>query len=205
MFERFPRYTVHNFIAMGQYYIAVFMRRTRESPDAPWTYTIVGSLNPWAFGCLGKLMEHSYVCNPFVTSASSLLCKEGGFPASEVCLAWAGDYADGEPDTDKNLYSASKDCADLAVVGGIRMSKYPYLLNHDKRSFVCIPYESEHRVLHPLPILTAEGNGRGGGDLPQTHPWAPFVGTWARDVLSLSDSRPPDGADWTELILPVGV
>jgi hypothetical protein len=167
-------------------------------------------------------MEHSYLRNRFVMSVSSLLCEEGGFWSSGssdpgVCLAWAGDYADEEPGSENNLYGASRDCPDLATVGGIRMSKYPFLLNHDKKLFVSIAsFQKDHfendqlgdrlgdRLgdLHPLPILTVEGNGRGGGDLPLTHPWASIAGTWARNLLSLSDSRPLVSAGWTELLLP---
>jgi hypothetical protein len=39
--------------------------------------------------------------------------------------------------------------------------------------------------LHPLPLLTVEGNGRGGGDL---HDAPPIVGSWARDVISVEQS-----------------
>ena len=44
--------------------------------------------------------------------------------------------------------------------------------------------------VHPLPLLTCEGNGRGGGDYrPEDHP---LIGIWARDVISVEKEK-PDG------------
>ena len=42
--------------------------------------------------------------------------------------------------------------------------------------------------LHPLSLLTAEGNGRGGGDY--NGPNMDMVGTWARDVISMENEAP---------------
>jgi hypothetical protein len=50
--------------------------------------------------------------------------------------------------------------------------------------------EKEDRSIHPLPILTAEGNGRGGGDYYGTD--ANLAGIWARDILSI-EKEIPDG------------
>jgi hypothetical protein len=47
--------------------------------------------------------------------------------------------------------------------------------------------------LHPLPILTCEGNGRGGGDYFGNYA---YVGAWARDLISL-EAIAPEG--YTEL------
>ena len=41
--------------------------------------------------------------------------------------------------------------------------------------------------LHPLPLLTCEGNGRGGGDF---HGSNELIGTWARDVISVAAKKP---------------
>jgi hypothetical protein len=37
--------------------------------------------------------------------------------------------------------------------------------------------------------LTCEGNGRGGGDYRGE---SPLIGSWARDVISVSDTKPKD-------------
>ena len=43
-------------------------------------------------------------------------------------------------------------------------------------------------VTHPLPILTAVGNGDNGGDYHGNH--QELVGTWADDVISSEDEIP---------------
>jgi hypothetical protein len=48
--------------------------------------------------------------------------------------------------------------------------------------------------IHPLSLLTAEGNGRGGGDYRGAH--EDLVGSWARDVISVEREAP---AGFTEL------
>ena len=48
--------------------------------------------------------------------------------------------------------------------------------------------------IHPLPILTCDGNGRGGGDL---HKEDPLVGAWARNRVTVSNRKP--GKEFTEI------
>ena len=45
-------------------------------------------------------------------------------------------------------------------------------------------------MIHPLSLLTASGNGRGGGDYRGHNKH--LVGLWAGDVIS-SDSKVPQG------------
>lgn len=66
---------------------------------------------------------------------------------------------------------------------------HPLLINWDKRLYVdkrLIEADSDGFRFHPLPLLTAEGNGRGGGDFDGLDP-NHLVGSWARDHLSVSD------------------
>lgn len=59
-----------------------------------------------------------------------------------------------------------------------------YYVNHDKKQVVELwetVVECDGYRVHPLPLLTCEGNGRGGGDY-----WGSnqrYVGTWARDFI----------------------
>ncbi len=171
---------------MGQYYLVVFL-------DAAGT--IVGMLNAWDYGCGAKLMEHAYVGTSVVVNAVSLLVHGGRFEQG-VRVVWAGDYADSEPNDAGNLYSlASEHPVPTPVVAGVDVAGFPYMVNISKHMFVRVP----DRGVHPLPILTAEGNGRGGGDMAESHPWYAFVGIWARDVVCFRDT-PPD--DFAELALP---
>jgi hypothetical protein len=79
------------------------------------------------------------------------------------------------------------------------MEKMLYLVNETKGLYV--DYEKVkpttkwgHRI-DPLPLLTAEGNGRGGGDYEGRN--MKLVGSWARDVIYVTDNL-PEGL--TELI-----
>lgn len=58
------------------------------------------------------------------------------------------------------------------------------LVNHTKNLFVDT---RKHAEIHPLPLLTCEGNGRGGGDYSGPH--MEYVGSWARDILSVEDAQ----------------
>jgi hypothetical protein len=60
---------------------------------------------------------------------------------------------------------------------------YTYIVNHTKKVYI-----EKKGDFHPLPILTAEGNGRGGGDY--NGPNMDLVGTWARDVISMEHEAP---------------
>jgi hypothetical protein len=75
--------------------------------------------------------------------------------------------------------------------------KYRYIVNHDKQQYVNKERsrtDSYGHQLHPLPLLTVEGNGRGGGDYRGDD--MAKVGIWARDVISV-ETEPPAG--YTEL------
>jgi len=80
----------------------------------------------------------------------------------------------------------------------VLLSGLIYIVNHDKKLFVDktkVP-KGEWGRIHPLPLLTCEGNGRGGGDYRENED-SPLIGAWARDHLSV-DKIPPKG--YEELI-----
>lgn len=85
---------------------------------------------------------------------------------------------------------------------------FPYLVNWDKRVYVdkskvpAVRYYwsgADELAIHPLPLLTVEGNGRGAGDFEPTGLGGSaatgndaLVGAWARDHIALA-ARVPDG------------
>ena len=166
------------------------------------------------FGNGLKLMEHSYVGNNFVQVVEGLIAEGGAWHGDRI--VWAGDYADfekgakvqrfkdsytGEMRTHKpNLF----DLIDSDVNAEMRVKpskgkKYRYVINLDTKQFVDtrkVPLTDvwtdrngkEWPVqIHPLPILTCEGNGRGGGDL---HKEDPLIGAWARARVTVSNLLP---------------
>ena len=57
--------------------------------------------------------------------------------------------------------------------------------NHTKKQYVD---KTKFKCYHPLPLLLAEGNGRGGGDYYGSN--EDKIGIWARDVISVEDEKP---------------
>ena len=71
------------------------------------------------------------------------------------------------------------------------MTRTKYILNHDKKEYVDktkVPTDADGWRIHPLPLLTCEGNGRGGGDYRGE---SNLVGYWSRDTISV-ESRKAD-------------
>jgi len=168
---------------MGQYYYAVIL-------------DVNGWIRVWMVPGLGiKLMEHSYLGNEGVETFEAELTPEGRHHKSRV--VWCGDYADAEPGLGKNLHLICHERNDLALHSAIKHTDaYPFLVNHTKRQFVDkskVPKGVQGSQIHPLPLLTCEGNGRGGGDF---HGESPLIGSWARDVIS-AEKTAPEG--FTEL------
>ena len=172
---------------MGQYYKAV----------QPETKEYVSS---WSLGSGSKLMEHSWVKNPFVKFVESLIAEGGRWFGKPI--VWGGDYADTELDAEGNkIYITEENeqyeanqymLATTEITPETNKFKhYRYLVNETDKTFV-----DKNKVIsndgwriHPLPLLTCEGNGRGGGDF-----WGDdnqgLIGTWARKVITVSTKKP---------------
>jgi hypothetical protein len=170
---------------MGQYYYPIILDKDGKIVVWMLAHDYVNGL---------KLMEHSFLGNNFVSTFEFGLSPEGIYHKSRV--VWAGDYADNEPDQEKNLYCI---CTEYNKIRPDEKTtrKYRFVVNHTKKLFVDktkIPKYSEGYTIHPLPLLTAEGNGRGGGDFRDGEP---LVGSWARDVISVEETVP---ADFEELL-----
>jgi hypothetical protein len=142
---------------------------------------VVWSACPHTHGNGLKLMEHSYVGNRFVAMVEQKLLSRS------QRLVWAGDYADNDTSADKNLFTIAtekeakeetKAKYEAKEDTEAKENTIQYLVNHDKKQIVDL--NTFIKKVHPLPILTAEGNGRGGGDYVGRGP----VGEWARDHIS---------------------
>jgi hypothetical protein len=174
---------------MGQYYLPIIL-----SDD--------GKPNQWfsshEYGNGLKLMEHSWLENDLVAAVEALLVLDGARR-----IVWAGDYADSEPggDTLFNMCAGDPvrfDCKALNSASYLEPVKpnagkpievsttsHPFIVNMDKHEYVDkreVP-ASRWGIIHPLPLLTCEGNGRGGGDYRGD--WQ-HVGRWARDHIAVT-------------------
>lgn len=134
-----------------------------------------------------KLIEHSWWCNPFVSTVTTMLYN------NPHRIAWVGDYADGEPlDTEYGLHKLAFDGDGEGVEENETFLDGKYLVNHSKKVYLdCDTYkersvDSDGLVLHPLPLLTAIGNGRGGGDYYGVN--KEDVGVWCFDEIEVCDA-----------------
>ena len=166
---------------MGQYY-------------KPTSINKMESLYSHDYGSMSKLMEHSYIGNHFVNIAEYMLSPIGDW--HKHSFVWAGDYAD-EEESGNNLYSDAKEIQ-LDDRPSFSYSEYSekssgrYIVNHTKKEYVdkdIVPEDEEGWKVHPLPLLTCEGNGRGGGDYREENE---FIGIWARDEISIEKEEPKD-------------
>ena len=170
---------------MGQYYTAVIADENGNNKKAFYTYGL-------------KLMEHSWWFNPPMNYISSLLYKKPSI------LCWIGDYADEDSDWEdekqKNDWygfawgdnNKSKELDENSK--GILLDG-KYLVNHTQKIYVdCSEYFKQNSTdrwcVYPISLLTAKGNGRGGGDYHDSYPDFDEVGSWALDVISVEDEIP---------------
>lgn len=199
---------------MGQYY-----RPTIIAPDGRILVLI-----SHAFDNGSKLTEHSWISNEFVNAAYSLILRSpkrvawiGDYahqdydPVNEAYArvmplgefqkfydsVW-GEDRDGIP---PNLFSKK----DLEILD--YDTRRMYIVNHNKRLYIDLEaFIRENTAkggdwdgwcMNPLPLLTACGNGRGGGDFYEGHIGYEDIGIWAFDFLEYTD-KIPDG--FTEAI-----
>lgn len=101
----------------------------------------------------------------------------------------------------EEVYSLKKDMVDAYI---INESKYQAISLRKYRKLHWERYKLENEIIyddhwfeHPLPLLTACGNGMGGGDF---YKGVGFdnIGAWAFDTIRVDFSMPPGYTDVTE-------
>lgn len=171
---------------MGQYYRVLIEdkngKRKVYNRDVDGKYTTA------------KLIGHSMWLNPFVNT----ICHE--IHHNPMRIAWIGDYA-----KESEFHKMVWDEPDIAV--GVTEAQVllweKYLVNHDKKVFLdCEKYyenscreDNARWCLHPLPLLTCIGNGKGSGDYFSEHS-INEIGTWYRDFISVENSKPEGYAEF---------
>lgn len=182
---------------MGQYYQPCVLNEEKTR--------VISATNPLSWDSGMKLMEHSYYGVDVVRAAVELLkTKYNGYR-----FVWAGDYADENADG-KNFYVMACDKDLFKFEEELETTSEPcpwdksqkvyslpepfgeakYLLNYDKKVAVeLVPDEESEWPIHPLPLLTAESNGKGGGDY-FSEVNASLVGSWKYDHLGAADEVP---------------
>ena len=171
---------------MVQFYRPVLLDSSSSGSKGPGPNpTIRGWVDPELYHTKPSVMDHADPKCSFVSAVEMLLTDKGGLAKSR--LVWAGDYAEHEVNSPDNLYKmCTKDTCLIPEESD--MSFYAYIVNHTKGQFVNKERALKYTNLHPLPLLTADGNGFGGqGEYPTDHK---LLGYWARDEISLVKHRP---------------
>lgn len=185
---------------MGQYYKLMTLKTRSKEAKNTQNEKIDKWFNSHDFNNGSKLMEFSYVGNHLVNAFCSTLAGEAKIA---VC---GGDYADpdrkGQIRRLYNLYQLATDKTKVNPVDymDVCTKTYQYIINEDTKQFVDV-YKAKRdkwgMKVHPLPLLIAEGNGRGGGDYSTNRPDIDKVGIWARNLIRVSDEKP--AKDYKEL------
>lgn len=172
---------------MGQYYHPISLT------SFEWLYP-----NDYSEGL--KIMEHSWVGSKFIGVIMKLLTKGNKWYKNKI--VWAGDYSE-EVLNNNNLYSmcygfsmgyGKYDDTNIRLFEIINLKfllneqeqKKAIIVNHAKKEYVKISdckKDGEGWIINPLPLLTALGNGGGGGDYHGSN--MNLIGRWASDEISV--------------------
>lgn len=180
---------------MSQYFIPVVLNKKYKKVKV--NNIVIASLFAHEWMESLKLTDHSWVGNNFVKNAMKLIALHKGKP-----FVWAGDYANENfKDEQGNTYNVYKLRRNIQPDQFIKVinennieSDFKYIVNYSKREYVKIPDEPKNnnwkeRIIHPLPILTADGNENGGGGTYRGIN-RDFVGRWAYDRIGVTNKRP---------------
>lgn len=180
---------------MGQYYTAYLKDNNGKE-------TVI---NSWAYRNAAKLTEHSWIGNTFVDVVCNLITDN---PHE---IAWVGDYADSvlKNFTDKKnikelerIFELNRELANnkdkpILIKNIRRKMRRGYLINVTQGIYIDLKkYYKENytkfmdSALNPLPLLTAVGNGQGGGDYYGIN--EDYIGSWAFDKIMYSETKPED-------------
>ena len=199
---------------MGQYYYPTILREKNKRFYSEEFYS-----HDYDNGL--KLTEHSYCGNHFVETVMAQLLNKPGRLAWLGDYHSDGDFAilnPGLPEIiEKRFYEHYKcfTLPDYDYCTGKHVRHYNkpeevkerqgrFILNHDKKCYIDMEeYEknsltcAEDSEWHfpPIPLLTAVGNGRGGGDFSGIG--EEDVGCWAGDLLEARNARPNGYEDVT--------
>lgn len=161
---------------MGQYY-RVYLQEESTGNEKILNRNVDGEYT------MAKLMEHSWIGNTFVDAVCALLYQ------TPQKIAWVGDYADESEVYEKVWESDGEDvhATNFKLDG-------KYIVNHTKKMYIEFDEykikneDSEGWTVHPIPLLTCIGNGRGGGDYRGQS--MEIVGDWYMNVISIEEMPP---------------
>ena len=207
---------------MGQYYRAIFLNEKKNRPVSVTPSYDFGSgaklmEHSWMKNDFVRFVELQLIAEP------RNLVWSGDYADNEMDLT----DAEIKPHVDEtseywtleklkkegiNLYSLSDNVGKLIPNEDVKDKydhkfksvaplKYKYLINFDKKEFVNkekTPKGSDGWKIHPLPLLTAEGNNRDGDDYRGE---SKLIGVWARDKIGVVSRKADIPNDFKEVVV----
>lgn len=139
-----------------------------------------------------KIMEHSWWKNNFVGTVCNMLYQ------NPHKIAWVGDYANDFEKYDLVWPRDEDKDVSIGVTERILLLDNKYIVNHTTKEYLdCNEYKKNsvdltdpNWIIHPLSLLTAIGNGQGGGDYFGLN--SDEVGIWCNNEISIEHAC-PDG------------
>lgn len=174
---------------MGQYYKG-YVKNLNDN-------TLV--FDSWDYNNGAKLTEHSWVGNNMVDAVCTYIRD------NPCIIGWFGDYSNDteEYHRDENIQKIYQQLwidrdksfnFKMPTKGIRRLMRRGYLINNTQKIYIpmkeyfALNKDNENWCLNPLPLLTALGNGQGGGDYHGPNQEA--VGTWFLDEILYSKEAP---------------
>lgn len=199
---------------MGQYFKAVVIEKRDEDQMEK-----VQVINPSSYDNFMKLTESCYIGNWYVNAIMGMIEDNPHMVAwvGDYADTECGDPYEKKIPREKlmRIYEAAwgggsrKFQIKPEPMQFDMDSKGWFLVNHTQQIVLSIDafisknkwmrryrdYETgkekdEFWCMNPLPLLTACGNGRGGGDYHHSQPDYLKVGTWAFDLIELTQTKP---------------
>jgi len=201
---------------MGQYYRAMVIG---EKDD-------IKVVSPYDFDNGAKLTGFSWCGNNFINAVLSLIHNNKakvafiGDYANEPYEPSEDYYASIMPEESfAKYYKAAWDSNEKLNLRKYRFTKDDmnmmdmdttgkYLVNHDICEYIDIAayikeaaffWHDDYWAVNPFPILTACGNGRGGGDFYSENIGGEYVGTWAFAMIEYT-GQIPEGYTQSDII-----
>ena len=171
---------------MGQYYNILIKQNNKYTVYDRSTLDSDGNSRYM----MAKLTEHSWIGNSTMDSFSSIIYKK------PTQIAWVGDYANEKScklvnnltkNQINNLHKKAYSLPEKSLEYIPLNTKYMLLVNWTKKIFIDMYEYIEKNTLqswclHPLSLLTAVGNGLGGGDYRDIN--EDKIGSWCFDKIS---------------------
>lgn len=210
---------------MGQYYKAIFINENQKPIASVSSYDFGSGAklmeHSWSKNPFVRFVERQLMVTPQrVVWGGDYADNEEPSTLTPMEIKSLvdedSDYWNSEVIKEKgvNLYSLSETIGKLTSNEEVK-NKYEhefkeiapltakYLINHDKKQFVDkskTPKDAEGWQVHPLPLLTCEGNGRGGGDFRGE---SDLIGLWARNRISVATKKSEIPKEFKELVFDI--